>query len=802
MVDEKTLHELKEEGVVSTEDGIRVIDASKLDPSKIAKKPKEKKATPIEEVHLPEPTPTPVSTAEEAPEKKVLLPPDMQKQELLSKQFEKKEFTMSEAEIPKGVGLDVGTSFLVAARFEKDGKINFRKIRDCFLELEPKSPINKKFIQKGLDDRKVPYIEKDGSFYVLGEDAFLLANERHINTRRPMHRGVLSPTEKEAFAILKELLKRIVGEPRIPNERLVFSVPAKPIDAEFDQLFHQDMLRSFLKSLGFDAHPMNEAEALAYSELLEEGLTGIALSCLVPGTKIYANYGIKNIEDVKIGDVVITHKGRPRKVVNVITKQFSGVKTKIAIQGYSDSTEDYQFVDNHELYVFRNAEWQWVGCEEILSGDLVGEPIVQQDLQQEKHTITICEKITSSPKTIKNHYRVSQDLYRLMGYFLGDGSVGKAEGCIQFDFHKNEKENIQDVKDILLEAFGKESAEIPKGPNVVRVKCYSRGLASWFANHCYNSADEKIFPWSLQRMSNGDCLNLLVGLIRADGVSNSERIEFFNTSSSLIWLAKQLFSRLGVPSSISYREPRFGGIIDGRQGMGTKIEWRVSAAGKRTFSSLSDFISNIDCKNSRISEKLVISGGFCCGTVQKIETEEYQGLVYDLQVEEDHSFSGPMLTISNCGAGMINVAVMSSGDPVVTFSTSRSGDWIDHQAAIATNSTNSIVQQEKESSDFDIANPDPNNQMHAALSVYYGNLLVYTLEQISYDLKRSPALPKFKEPIPLVVAGGTSLPKGFVEKFKQALAVVDMPVRISEVRHASDPLHAVANGLVLAASME
>src|SRR5574338_1008747 len=176
MVDEETLHKLQEEGVVSTEGGIRVIDASKLDPSKIITRPKEKK---VEELQLPKPAPTPVSTEEEDSEKKVLLPPDMQKQELLSKQFEKKEFTMSEEQIPKGVGLDVGTSFLVAGRFEQDGKIHFRKIRDCFLELEPKSPINKKFIQKGLDERKAPYIEKNDSFFVLGEDAFLLANERH-----------------------------------------------------------------------------------------------------------------------------------------------------------------------------------------------------------------------------------------------------------------------------------------------------------------------------------------------------------------------------------------------------------------------------------------------------------------------------------------------------------------------------------------------------------------------------------------------------------------------------------------------
>ncbi len=151
---------------------------------------------------------------------------------------------------------------------------------------------------------------------------------------------------------------------------------------------------------------------------------------------------------------------------------------------------------------------------------------------------------------------------------------------------------------------------------------------------------------------------------------------------------------------------------------------------------------------------------------------------------------------------MMNVAVLSSGDPVVTFSTSKSGDWVDKQAAIATNLTHSIVQQEKEGADLDLMSPDPDNQVHLAIAVYYGNLIVYTLEQIAYDLARSPALPKFKDPVPLIVAGGTSLPKGFVQKFEQALASVDMPINISGVRQASDPLHAVANGLTLAASME
>jgi hypothetical protein len=79
---------------------------------------------------------------------------------------------------------------------------------------------------------------------------------------------------------------------------------------------------------------------------------------------------------------------------------------------------------------------------------------------------------------------------------------------------------------------------------------------------------------------------------------------------------------------------------------------------------------------------------------------------------------------------------------------------------------------------------------------------MYTLEQIAYDLSRSPSLPKFKDPIPLVVAGGTSLSRGFIGKFEQALEVVKLPVEVSEVRHAPDPLNAVSNGLTLAASME
>ena len=291
MVDEKKLRDLVKQGIVTTENGIRVIDASRLGrPVNPRSKPQDLRKK-IEVAELPK-----IQEPGEPQSQKELLPPDLQKRKALNERFAK-EFEMAEEDVPTGVGLDVGTSFLVAGRFDKQGNINFNKVRDCFLHVPYKTPINRTMIKKGLDDRKAPYIVEDDGFYVLGEDAFNMANERHQNTRRPMNRGVLSPKEKAAFPILKELIGLIVGKPKVKNERLVFSTPAKPIDAEFDQLFHQDMIKSFIESKGYDPVPMNEAEALAYSELLDEGLTGIAVSC---------GAGMMNIVVLSAGDPVVS----------------------------------------------------------------------------------------------------------------------------------------------------------------------------------------------------------------------------------------------------------------------------------------------------------------------------------------------------------------------------------------------------------------------------------------------------------------------------------------------------------------
>jgi hypothetical protein len=62
-------------------------------------------------------------------------------------------------------------------------------------------------------------------------------------------------------------------------------------------------------------------------------------------------------------------------------------------------------------------------------------------------------------------------------------------------------------------------------------------------------------------------------------------------------------------------------------------------------------------------------------------------------------------------------------------------------------------------------------------------------------------LPKFKNPLPVVIAGGTSQAAGFVALFQKKLADNEFPLPVSEVRHAKDPLHAVARGCLIAAKV-
>jgi len=190
-------------------------------------------------------------------------------------------------------GLDIGTNMLVAASVDEDENIIFKMQRDAFYRITPKSEVNKSSIRMGLEKRGANFIVDGHDFIVVGEDALDIAIERNDTAQRPLQRGILSPKDKSSLPMLKLIIESLVGEGK-DGDKIVYSVPAKPIDTTFDIVYHTEMMGMYLKQMGFESQPINEGFAIALSELLDDGLTGICLS-----------YG------AGMTNVVVIHQGDP-----------------------------------------------------------------------------------------------------------------------------------------------------------------------------------------------------------------------------------------------------------------------------------------------------------------------------------------------------------------------------------------------------------------------------------------------------------------------------------------------------------
>ncbi len=172
---------------------------------------------------------------------------------------------------PFGVGLDIGTMNLVAARRGKDGVAHVR-MRDAFLDL-PSSA------KKMLKLAKTSFVERDDDVLILGDAALQTANIFGKEARRPLSAGLISAGEIEAMEVLGLMIKQILGEPKVKGEHCYFSVPAAPIDQpDRDVIYHKGIFERIVTECGYVGTPSNEAMAIIYSECHKDEFSGIALS--------------------------------------------------------------------------------------------------------------------------------------------------------------------------------------------------------------------------------------------------------------------------------------------------------------------------------------------------------------------------------------------------------------------------------------------------------------------------------------------------------------------------------------------
>ena len=174
---------------------------------------------------------------------------------------------------------------------------------------------------------------------------------------------------------------------------------------------------------------------------------------------------------------------------------------------------------------------------------------------------------------------------------------------------------------------------------------------------------------------------------------------------------------------------------------------------------------------------------------------EAMAIIYSECAKEKYSSIG-----ISFGAGMTNIAIGFKGIQALSFSTSRAGDWIDKQTADSLGMIPNRVTSIKEKymklvGEVEIKNKKTKRVLEA-LFYYHKALIDYTVKKIIKEFDEKVNI-EIDEPISIVISGGTSIPTGFIDVFRDVISGYELPFDISEIRMAKNPLTAVANGLLI-----
>ncbi|HUU87798.1 MAG TPA: hypothetical protein VMX17_08605 [Candidatus Glassbacteria bacterium] len=216
---------------------------------------------------------------------------------------------------------------------------------------------------------------------------------------------------------------------------------------------------------------------------------------------------------------------------------------------------------------------------------------------------------------------------------------------------------------------------------------------------------------------------------------------------------------------------------------------------KEVYCSFSIPAESVDSERSVTYHKNVFSRILSNIGVNHTPVNEAMAIIYSECAKEN--FSGIAISF---GAGMCNCCISYKGVEALTFSTSRSGDWIDKMVAadldmVPNRVTNLKEKYMKLTGNVDVKNKKTKRVLEA-LYYYHKALIEYTVKRIIKEFDERVDI-EIDDKIPIVIAGGTCLPEGFISLFRNIISASELPFEVSEIRRAKNPLTAVANGLLV-----
>lgn len=249
---------------------------------------------------------------------------------------------------------------------------------------------------------------------------------------------------------------------------------------------------------------------------------------------------------------------------------------------------------------------------------------------------------------------------------------------------------------------------------------------------------------------------------------------------------------------VETRRPMLGGVLNPHEPHSFSVVRRIIGrlAGRASAEGQKAFFS-VPAASPECEAMLAYHESSCRQMIEELgytATPIGEGLAVVFGEMASSNYTGIGISF---GSGLVNVCLAVLSLPVVSFSVAKAGDFIDSHAATATGDLATRLRVQKERS-FRL-NGFSSDRVQNALTVYYEEVIRTLVEALRENLSSARRLPKLDTSVPLVISGGTAMPKGFLETFRRVLGSNELPVKISDIRLSPEPLNSTAKGALMAA---
>ena len=391
-----------------------------------------------------------------------------------------------------------------------------------------------------------------------------------------------------------------------------------------------------------------EEQYVKYLDLSKD-YQGIVVSksvhpCFKAGTLIMTDKGYKKIEEINVGDNVLTHTNEFHPVLKTMRRKSEDIY-KVKITG-----EELEVTGNHPFYVKESYESEaiWKSVEELKDGDLVGFAINQESklpswdgyVKKFKYKEIKLDKLKT--------YFTNKDFWWIVGRWFCDGwnedflrKSGKNKGrkvkrtiiCCS----KTEENELKEIIDRIGNLFDYKVQEERTTYKIIFKNCRE---FHEYLNQFGKYADGKHLTNDIFDLPMNLLQSFIEGYLSADGYKISEnKYSFATVSRELAYglqtcINKAYHTYCGI--SIDNRGLSEKDIIEGRE-VNRKLQYKglfYLKSTDRTFNKYQD--GHIWCK------------------VKSKKRKEFNDYVYNIEVEKDHSYTANNIVVHNCAHLILN----------------------------------------------------------------------------------------------------------------------------------------------------